>query len=130
PERMEEQGISWKVYQNELYKQGLPPQKEEWLDNFGDNTLENFKQYHVSAYNNQKYNELSSKEKALHDKAFCTNKKDPNSRDLTLYTYKEGEVERQIEIRKGNILFQFREDVKNNKLPTVSWLVPPGKFSD
>ena len=31
---------------------------------------------------------------------------------------------------KGDVLYQFREDVKNGNLPTVSWIVAPENFSD
>jgi phospholipase C len=130
PERLQEHGIEWKVYQNDLYKQGLPPEKEAWLDNFGDNTLENFAQYRVDAFQNEKYASLSVDEKAIHDRAFCTNRSDPNYRELTDYTYTEGGETRKIEIPKGDVLHQFRQDVKEGKLPTVSWLVPAGKYSD
>ncbi len=48
PERLEAQGISWKVYQNELYlPTGLSPEAAPWLSNFGDNPLEYFSQYHA-----------------------------------------------------------------------------------
>src|SRR5205814_70525 len=30
----------------------------------------------------------------------------------------------------GDVLHQFRVDVQNGTLPTVSWIVPPEKFSD
>lgn len=48
PERLEEKGISWKVYQNELsLPTGLQPEEESWLANFTDNPLEWFSQYQV-----------------------------------------------------------------------------------
>ncbi len=31
---------------------------------------------------------------------------------------------------KGDILHQFRSDVNEGKLPTVSWIVAPENFSD
>lgn len=130
PERLQDHGLSWKVYQNDLYKQGLPPEKETWLDNFGDNTLENFGQFHVDAYQKDKYRTLTPEQKSLHDRAFTTNQNNPDYRELQTLRYEdEGEV-RELEIPKGDVLHQFREDVKNNQLPLVSWLVPAGKFSD
>jgi phospholipase C len=33
-------------------------------------------------------------------------------------------------VPKGDVLHQFRQDVKNGQLPTVSWLVAPESFSD
>lgn len=48
PERLEENGVSWKVYQNELWHDvGLTAEQGPWLSNFGDNPLEWFTQYHV-----------------------------------------------------------------------------------
>lgn len=48
PERLEEHGISWKIYQNEIdYPSGLSHTADSWLGNFGDNPLEHFSQYHV-----------------------------------------------------------------------------------
>lgn len=48
PERLEEHGISWAVYQNEIdLATGLAPAAAGWLGNFGDNPLEYFTQYHV-----------------------------------------------------------------------------------
>lgn len=48
PERLEEQGVSWKVYQNELsLETGLSGEDESWLANFTDNNLEWFSQYRV-----------------------------------------------------------------------------------
>lgn len=48
PERLREQGISWRVYQNELYvNTGLSGEASSWLGNFGDNALEYFAQYGV-----------------------------------------------------------------------------------
>lgn len=47
PERLEDLGISWKVYQNELgFDSGLTEEANAWLANFGDNPLEYFNQYH------------------------------------------------------------------------------------
>ena len=48
PERLEELGIPWRVYQNELYlPTGLSEAETPWLGNFGDNPLEYFSQYGV-----------------------------------------------------------------------------------
>jgi phospholipase C len=48
PERLEEHGISWKIYQNEIdLPNGLLPEEAAWLGNFGDNPMEYFSQYHV-----------------------------------------------------------------------------------
>ncbi len=48
PERLEEAGISWRIYQNELsVASGLEGEADAWLANFGDNPLEWFDQYNV-----------------------------------------------------------------------------------
>ena len=48
PERLEEAGVSWRIYQNELsVASGLEGEADAWLANFGDNPLEWFDQYHV-----------------------------------------------------------------------------------
>ncbi len=48
PEVLESNGISWKVYQNELsVGVGFDDEQDAWLANFTDNPLEWFSQYHV-----------------------------------------------------------------------------------
>lgn len=181
PERLEENNISWKVYQNELSLQNnLSGPAVSFLSNFTDNNLEWFEQYGVrykkshidfytkriqelpaeiseleaslknkhdqkleqrlqqkkeqlvsfqkehDEYNADQYAKLSSLEKALHDKAFQTNEGDPHYHEVEHLEH-DGTP---ITIPKGDILHQFRADVKADKLPTVSWLVAPQNFSD
>lgn len=189
PERLEDAGIPWKVYQNELsVGVGFEGEEDSWLANFGDNPLEYFTQYNVKfhppywknlpkaieqlaeqikkqetqlqstngsaesekakkrleemkanlaileadqkKYTAANYERLSAREKNLHEKAFDTNKNDPDYHKLDTLTYKDGDTERQTKAPKGDVLHQFREDVKNGKLPAVSWLVAPENFSD
>ena len=40
PEQLQQNGISWKFYQNELFITGLTAEKRSWLSNFGCNILE------------------------------------------------------------------------------------------
>jgi phospholipase C len=48
PERLEEAGVSWKIYQNEIsLESGLGDEHNAWLANFGDNPIEWFTQYGV-----------------------------------------------------------------------------------
>ncbi len=48
PERLEDNNISWRIYQNELsLPVGFTGEQEEWLANFTDNPIEWFSQYHV-----------------------------------------------------------------------------------
>jgi phospholipase C len=132
PERLEEHGVSWKVYQNEIsYKTGLDEEHEAWLSNFGDNSLEFFAQYNISVHkNSEAFSRLSEKGKSLHNKAFATNRTDPFYRELTDLHYSDAGTERSLKIPKGDLLHQFREDVKGGKLPAVSWLVAPENLSD
>lgn len=190
PERLEEHGISWKCYQNELsVGVGFEGEQDAWLSNFTDNNLEFFKQYNVKLYPGHiaylkkqlialpkqitelqakinglaaddadapklkkqlkqlqeeldsihknrgilepgAFDKLSQREKNLHLKAFSTNKADPNYHELTTLKYTDNGVEREMQVPKGDALYQFRQDVKTGKLPTVSWLTASENFSD
>ena len=44
--------------------------------------------------------------------------------------YQDGGAERRMQVPKGDVFHQFREDVRTGKLPTVSWIVAPENFSD
>ncbi|MBS1502535.1 MAG: phospholipase C, phosphocholine-specific [Bacteroidetes bacterium] len=51
PERLEELGISWKCYQNEVaIDTGFEGDEDPWLSNFQDNPLEFFSQYNIHLY--------------------------------------------------------------------------------
>lgn len=190
PERLEDNNISWKIYQNELsLPMGFTGEEEAWLANFTDNPIEWFTQYHVrfssgyqkflaaqlktlpdeiaaleqklktlpptgketetaqkalkqkqdmlmaanrdrEKWSRENFEKLSQREKNLHQKAFTTNINDPHYHELTTHTYKDGDIERQVSIPKGDTLHQFREDVKTGNLPTISWVVAPESFSD
>lgn len=182
PERLEENGISWKLYQNEISMPSpLSGEASGWLGNFGTNVLEFFKQYNVrlhpeaiatlarkkenilkqidslsklpsggdtdtklaaarkvlalieadqEKFTIENYNKLSPQQKSLIDKAFSTNIGDPDYHTLAPLKYTENGVERELNIPKGDVLHQFRQDVKNGKLPTVSYLHSPGNLSD
>lgn len=190
PERLEDHGVSWRIYQNELsLPMGFEGEEESWLANFTDNPIEWFSQYHVryatgfqkhikeqlnklpkeiaeleakvkslpqtgkeaeaaqkalkektalleivkkelAEWSPENYAKLSQREKNLHQKAFTTNIKDADYHDITSLKYKDGDKEREAKLPKGDILHQFRDDVKTGKLPTVSWLVAPENFSD
>lgn len=190
PELLEQNGISWKVYQNEITADGgFTPEEEAWLANFGDNALEYFNQYNVKLskryidylpvkikklqneihelhqslsalpegsderrktekklhtaqnelaftqaekekWTREKFENLPSSQKNIHEKAFVVNSGDPHQHELVALNYSDDGVPREINIPKGDILHQFRKDVENGKLPTVSWLVAPETFSD
>jgi len=190
PERLEENNISWKIYQNEIsVGVGFKGEEDAWLANFTDNPIEWFSQYgvrflpahmqylpkrieelrieiasaeeklktlpegsedfnqlkrkliygkqeleyclhDVENYTPAKFSKLSQRSKNLHQKAFTNNINDPHYHELANLKYKDGSEEREMKVPKGDVLFQFREDVKSGKLPTVSWLVAPENFSD
>jgi phospholipase C len=81
-------------------------------------------------YTPENFNKLSQHEKNLHTKAFTTNVNDPHYHELATLAYKDGATERTMKVPAGDVLHQFRTDVKNGQLPTVSWLVAPENFSD
>jgi phospholipase C len=182
PERLEENGVSWKVYQNELTMgYDISSEESDWLSNFGTNVLEYFTQYNVrlhaggianlqvkkdsiiqqiadlekqpaedrtpmrlaaakkllanieiaqAKYTNENFDRLSQHDKALNNKAFVTNSNDPQYHELEQLKYDDKGTERELNVPKGDVFHQFREDVKNGTLPTVSWLMPPANFSD
>ena len=190
PERLEDENISWKIYQNELsVGVGFNEEEDAWLANFGDNPIEYFTQFKVKLskeyidnlpgaaislaeeikkkeqqlagmdansevasnlkkeienlrkslalnsrdqglFTHSAFENLSQREKSLHEKAFTINREDPDYHHLTTLSYMDGNEPRSLQVPKGDVLFQFRDDVKNNRLPTVSWLVAPESFSD
>ena len=193
PERLEDAGLSWKVYQNQIRCEGgLSGEHYDLLGNFGDNPLEFFPAFSVRASDDylkmasrqidalqeqllkreaqlrQKLatlapssreaatlrallkdyaaqqallerrrgfgkidlETLTAAQKSLRDRAFATNAGDPDFMSLeTLRVDVAGEP-RTMSVPKGDILYQFRKDVREGNLPLVSWLVPPGAFSD
>lgn len=81
-------------------------------------------------YHPDKFNTLSNFQKSIHQRAFTNNRKDPQYRKLTHLKYDFEGKEREMAVPQSDVLFQFREDVNNNSLPTVSYLVAPENFSD
>ncbi|HXS13116.1 MAG TPA: phospholipase C, phosphocholine-specific [Acidobacteriaceae bacterium] len=77
-----------------------------------------------------RYKQLTHKERVLHDAAFVTNRNDANFRSLEPLRFTADGREEIINVPKGDILHQFRNDVESGKLPTVSWLAGPQHFSD
>ena len=85
---------------------------------------------HLVKYHPDNFEKLSDFEKSLHKKAFARNTGDPDFHSTEKIKYTENGEEREVEVPKGDILYQFRKDVEEKKLPAVSWLVAPQKFSD
>jgi phospholipase C len=151
PERLEDAGISWKFYQNEIsLSTGLSGEEGDWLANFDDNPLEWFAQYQVRysvryheylkkvspghpdllKWSPENFAKLSTREQNLHLKAFTTNAQDPFSHELAELTYSLHGKNNTLKAPKGDVLDQFRKDALNGTLPTVSWLAAPENFSD
>ncbi|HEY1741953.1 MAG TPA: phospholipase C, phosphocholine-specific [Granulicella sp.] len=86
----------------------------------------------VSLHNSgeSRYKELSEQQRMLHDAAFITNAGDPQYRELESLAFEDGGKQQKMMVPKGDLLHQFRKDVDEGKLPTVSWLSAPEKFSD
>ncbi|HAE69647.1 MAG TPA: phospholipase C, phosphocholine-specific, partial [Sphingobacterium sp.] len=81
-------------------------------------------------FNKESYFKLSDRDKRLNERAFSTNIQDPNFHELTEIEYSDNGYKRTLSVPKGDVFHQFRKDVKNGTLPTVSWLMPPAHFSD
>jgi phospholipase C len=188
PERLQEAGINWKFYQNEVTYSGLTDEHDAWLGNFGCNVLEFFAAYNIEAYpgfplaiqaqisretaqiaklqdqaakerdpqaashilaqieeakkrvatlqlqdsgsGSGRYSQLTEAQRALHHAAFVTNAASPDSHELDELSFtSDGKPEKMV-VPKGDIFYQFRKDVSEGKLPAISWLSSPEKFSD
>lgn len=150
-ETLEDNGIDWRIYQNELWTSKLPEgEVDDWLGNYGDNPIEYVSRHNVrlSAYFREngdntvkpaltaaevqaKYDKLSQRERNLIDKAFQTNISEKDYLELAPFTFTNDQGKSEtINVPKGDIFHQFRKDVDSGKLPTVSWLVAPQRFSD
>jgi phospholipase C len=65
PERLEEAGISWRIYQNEVsVSSGLKGEADAWLSNFTDNPIEWFRQYRIR-FSPSHRRHLAEREQAL-----------------------------------------------------------------
>ncbi|HEV9035063.1 MAG TPA: phospholipase C, phosphocholine-specific [Puia sp.] len=146
PERLQALGIPWKCYQNEVaIDTGFEGEEDRWLSNFQDNPLEFFAQYNIRLYPrhidamkakkpghvpNQTLHDLPKEAQDLHRRAFDSNAGDPQFRSLEELLYEDKGIHRTMKAPKGDVLHQFREDVRSGKLPMVSWLSAPENFSD
>jgi phospholipase C len=89
PERLEEAGVSWKCYQNEVaIDTGFEGEEDDWLSNFQDNPLEFFGQYNINLYRphvaemEKKSAELPGKIDALQKQITALPAGDPNAKKL------------------------------------------------
>jgi phospholipase C len=76
------------------------------------------------------YGQLTPQQRQLHDAAFVTNSQDPHYRLLEPLSFQDDGKDLNMNVPKGDLFYQFRKDVNSGKLPTVSWLSAPEKFSD
>ena len=77
-----------------------------------------------------RYNRLTGHEKALHHAAFVTNSGDPHYHALDSLPFDFEGQSKNIQVPKGDVLYQFRKDVNEGKLPAISWLTASERFSD
>lgn len=84
----------------------------------------------LARWNQSQFEKLSAKEKELFQNAFVTNAGDPGYRKLDRLVFEEAGEKREVEVPAGDIFYQFRKDVNEGRLPAVSWLAGPQKFSD
>jgi phospholipase C len=77
-----------------------------------------------------RYRQLSDQQKALHHAAFATNAADRDYHTLDSLSFEFDGKMRNMQVPKGDVLYQFRKDVNEGKLPTISWLTAPERFSD
>lgn len=84
----------------------------------------------LAKWNEESFRKLSEKEKNLYYRAFVVNDGDPAYRSIAELKYMDGDTQRDVTVPAGDILYQFRKDVNEGTLPTVSWLTGPKNFSD
>jgi phospholipase C len=77
-----------------------------------------------------RYSQLTEQQKALHHAAFVTNGGDPAFHSLDSLSFESEGKSQTMKVPTGDILYQFRKDVNEGKLPTISWLTAPERFSD
>jgi len=84
----------------------------------------------LEQWGRKNFDKLSDQQKNLFYNAFVVNEKDPHYRNISTISYDDHGEKREATVPKGDVLHQFRDDVNNGKLPTVSWLAGPQNFSD
>jgi len=74
---------------------------------------------------------LPPRERDLQERGLTTNRAQADYRELEKVAAQTSDGKRmELNLPKGDVLHQFRQDVMSGKLPTVSWLVAPRYFSD
>ncbi|HVT98544.1 MAG TPA: alkaline phosphatase family protein, partial [Acidobacteriaceae bacterium] len=77
-----------------------------------------------------RYDQLTEAQRALHHAAFVTNAASPDFHELEPLPFTDNGKTETMVVPKGDIFSQLRKDVNEGKLPTISWLTAPEKFSD
>ena len=104
PERLQQAGVSWMVYQN------MP-------DNFYDNCLAGFKQYRKANYDS-----------GVPVSNVLTSSSPPYDANLNAsYPLYKGIANTMPD---GGFLDQFRQDILNGNLPQVSWINAPERYCE
>ncbi|WP_207165898.1 phosphocholine-specific phospholipase C [Pseudomonas protegens] len=111
PERLEEQGVSWKVYQH------LP-------DNFGDNPLAGFRQYRAASV------KVGNPAQPPKDFNAFVPYSDALNAVAALYKGNGNTLPASSGSNLEAIIGGFRNDVQAGKLPQVSWIVAPAAYSE
>ncbi|MCO7579630.1 MULTISPECIES: phosphocholine-specific phospholipase C [Pseudomonas chlororaphis group] len=111
PERLEEQGVSWKVYQH------LP-------DNFGDNPLAGFRQYRAASV------QVGNPAQPPKDFNAFVPYSDALNAVAALYKGNGNTLPASSGSNLEAIMGGFRNDVQAGKLPQVSWIVAPAAYSE
>ncbi|MDP9505296.1 phospholipase C, phosphocholine-specific [Pseudomonas protegens] len=111
PERLEEQGVSWKVYQH------LP-------DNFGDNPLAGFRQYRAASV------QVGNPAQPPKDFNAFVPYSDALNAVAALYKGNGNTLPASSGSNLEAINGGFRNDVQAGKLPQVSWIVAPAAYSE
>lgn len=78
----------------------------------------------------EKFEQLDAFTKQIHQRAFVNNSAQSDYMELEIMHYRNGDEQRTLNIPKGDILYQFRKDVQQGQLPTVSWIIPSQLVSD
>ncbi|GBR48277.1 hypothetical protein GRO01_09230 [Gluconobacter roseus NBRC 3990] len=76
------------------------------------------------------YEQLTPEECAIFMKAFVTNRADPDYHTLEDLAFADDPDAKGMKAPKGDVLYQFRKDVRTGQLPAVSWMAAPEHFSD
>lgn len=87
-------------------------------------------QKELDDFSPEKWNSLPQLQKDLFQKAFDVNDAYADFRSLETLDFEVNGEAKTGTAPKGDIFYQFRQDVNSGNLPTVSWLVGPEHFSD